>query len=565
MGRGRVAPKTTASTLSLRGSTSQVAPLLLVALLSACGAFAQTTTVRVDPSAPLAGVGPVPREMVGLNMPVHTNPRQVALHAVTPPGTNGNWEALRALNVGLIRQWVNAPECGLHDLDLPRDAPGDDTEFEEWLRAQLAADSANWAAFDDYMRGLCGLGDGVRIMLNLPVPPVWLGPFRHHDRHAGELVDLRSGEIVGYDRFVEWSGLDANRIGDAERFERLRRRFALFTELLVAHVRADPLLREHATMLTLGNETDSGGEIVQNSVRWRMWVYGREANARFNAGQPIRPIDEGVLQGLYFAMHDGARSADPEGTIALGGPETSWAHRQFERDGRFWYLDWFIDGHNGVRGIGRDRIDLVTWHNYGFDYDYASPARQLFEAYDRPTYLTEYNATLGGHGMNFMQRGAQTVAKVAAELAVTPGAAGAAFFKAAGGGFGAILSRETIWRTGAYFALKLVGDEIVGGRPVRCSVRGGAADTIGCLAVRRDDGSTAVLLFNESAEAREVRLRLPGERPWRITRIELPVAEARNDYRDVRADEIVSETLSARPAGVATTLAPHGVVVAVTQ
>lgn len=162
-----------------------------------------------------------------------------------------------------------------------------------------------------------------------------------------------------------------------------------------------------------------------------------------------------------------------------------------------------------------------------------------------------------------MQRGAQTVAKVVADLSVTPGAAGAAFFKAAGGGFGAVLSRETIWRTGAYFALKTVREEIVGGRPVRSRISGEAAEDLRCLAVVRDDGSTAVMLLNLSAEPREVRLRLPGEDTLRLTRIELPVARERNDYRDVREDEIVRETLRMGAMGATITLAPHGVVFAV--
>ncbi|MFP4250995.1 MAG: hypothetical protein ACLFU7_15140 [Armatimonadota bacterium] len=536
--------------------------IMLVTLAAPVLRAQDAAIVRVDPTSPLADCAPVPKEMVGLNMAVHTDPGRVERFSVTPPGTNGNWEALRPLNVGLIRQWVNAPECGLHGLDLPRDAPGDQAAFEAWLREQLAAESPHWAVFDAYMHGLCRLGDGVQIMLNLPVPPVWLGPFRWHDRHAGEILDLRTDEIVDYQRFVEWSGLEANRIGDIERFERLRERFALLCELLVAHVQADPLLREHATMLTLGNETDSGGEIVQNSVRWRMWVYGREANARFDVGLRTRPIDEGVLQGLYLAMHNGARAADPDGSMALGGPETSWAHKQFARDGRFWYLDWFIDGVNGVAGVGRERIDLITWHNYGFDYDYAAPAEDLYEAYEKPTYLTEYNATLGGHGMNFMQRGAQTVAKAVAELSRTPGAAGAAFFKASGGGFGAILKRETIWRTGAYFALKTIREEIVGGQPVRAGVSGEAADEIDCLAVRRPDGSTAIMLVNLTPEPREVRIRLTGDGPLRLTRIELPVAEERNDYRDVREDEIVRATPPMDADDAAITIAPHGVIFA---
>ncbi len=530
---------------------------ILLTLTLTCAAHAQVV-IDVDASAPVANVGPVPREMVGVNMPVHTRPEVVASAAVTPPGTNGNWEALRPLNLGLIRQWINAPECGLHGLDLPHDAPEDDAAFGVWLREQLADDAANWAEFDRYMHGLCALGDGVRIMLNEPVPPVWLGPFRWHDRHAGELTDLRSGEVVDYQQFVDWSGLDQNRIGDVERFSRLRGRFAVYCELLVAHVRGDPLLREHATMLTLGNETDSGGEFVQNSVRWRMWVYGSEANARFEAGETIRPIDEGVLQGLYLAMHEGARAADPDRTIALGGPETSWAHKQFARDGRFWYLDWFIDGVNGVAGVGRERIDLVTWHNYGYDFDYAAPARDLHDVYAKPTYLTEYNATLGGHGMNFMQRGAQTVAAVVADLAHTEGAAGACFFKASGGGFGAILNRDTIWRTGAYYALKTIREEIVGGWPVATRISGGSADAVKALAVRRDDGSIALMLCNLTDTAVPVEARPAGDGPLSLTRIELPPAQERNDYRPVMADEVVCETLPAGEREI--TLAPHGVV-----
>ncbi len=419
-----------------------LATAVLAIPLALAGAAEAPTTVTVDLRTPLEGVGPVSPMMVGFNLAVHMDPATVAHTAVTPPGTNGNWEALRPLNVGLIRQWINAPECRLHDLDLPHDAPEDDAAFAQWLRVQLAAESANWEPFDRYMHGIAGLGDDVRIMLNEPVPPVWLGPFRWHDRPARELLDLRSGEVVGYQAFVDWCGLDGNRIGNLRRFQRLRERFALFFELLVEHVLADPVLREHATMITFGNEPDSGGEFVQNSVRWRMWVYGSEANARFEAGEPIRPIDEGLLQQLYLAMHAGVRAADRERTIALGGPETSWAHRQLDRDGRFWYLDWFIDGVKGVAGIGRERIDIVTWHNYGFDYDYAHTAAQLFQAYDRPTFLTEYNAGAGGHGMNFMQRGAQTVAHVVIGLAQTPGAAGAAFFKGSGGGFGPPTSRS---------------------------------------------------------------------------------------------------------------------------
>lgn len=529
------------------------------ALATACVAFPQAS-VTVDMATAIREVPPVPAEMVGVNMPVHTRPEVVAKAAVTPPGTNGNWEALRPLDLGLIRQWINAPECGLHGLDLPHDAPADDAAFEAWLREQLAAESPNWADFDAYMHGLCGLGEDVRIMLNEPVPPVWLGPFRWHDRHAGDVLDLRSGEVVDYQQFVDWCGLDANRIGDVERFDRLRARFGLYCELLAAHVLSDPLLREHATMMTLGNETDSGGEFVQNSVRWRMWVYGTEANARFQAGLRTRPIDEGVLQQLYLSMHDGARAADPDETIALGGPETSWAHKQFARDGRFWYLDWFIDGVHGVSGVGRERIDLITWHNYGYDFDYARPAEDLYDVYGKPTYLTEYNATLGGHGMNFMQRGGQAVAKAVAELSWTPGAAGACFFKASGGGFGAILSRDTIWRTGAWFALKAIREQIVGGQPMRSRIRGDAADSLECLAVRHPDGRAAVMLCSVTPEPVTVDLRVPCEGPLALTRIELPVAQERNDYRDVREDEIVQETL---PADGTITLAPHGVVFAV--
>ena len=532
---------------------------ILLAITLTCAVHAQVV-IDVDPSAPVANVGPVPAEMVGVNMPVHTRPEVVASAAVTPAGTSGNWEALRPINVGLIRQWINAPECGLHDLDLPHDPPEDDAGFEAWLRAQLAPDSANWAEFDRYMHGLCGLGDGVQIMLNEPVPPLWLGPFRWHDRHAGEVTDLRSGDVVDYQQFVDWSGLDQNRIGDLERFNRLRQRFALYCELLVAHVLGDPLLREHATMLTLGNETDSGGEFVQNSVRWRMWVYGPEANVRFEAGEIARPIDEGVLQGLYLSMYEGARAADPDAKIAMGGPETSWSHKQLARDGRFWYLDWFIDGVNGVAGVGRERIDLITWHNYGFDFDYAAPARDLYEVYGKPTYLTEYNATLGGHGMNFMQRGAQTVASVVADLAQTEGAAGACFFKASGGGFGAILSRDTIWRTGAYFALKAIREQIVGGQPVEARISGEAADAVKALAVRREDGGTALMLCNLTDQPVPVEMRVPGEGPLSLTRIELPVAQERNDYRDVSEDEIVSETLAADEREI--TLAAYGVVFA---
>jgi len=525
------------------------------------GAAGLPVTITVDPATALEGVGPVSPMMVGVNLPVHTDPETVARSAVTPPGTNGNWEALRPLNIGLVRQWINAPECGLHDLDLPRDAPEDDAAFAQWLRAQLAPDAANWAAFDRYMHGITALGEDVRIMLNEPVPPVWLGPFRWHDRHAGELIELASGEVVDYQAFVDWAGLDRNRIGDVARFERLRVRFALYLELLAAHVLADPVLRAHATMITLGNETDSGGEFVQNSVRWRMWVYGAEANARFEAGQPARPIDEGTLQQLYLAMHAGVRAADPDGRISLGGPETSWSHNQFDRDARFWYLDWFIDGVNGVAGIGRENLDLLTWHNYGFDYDYGHAAQQLFEAYGRPTFLTEYNATAAGHGMNFMQRGAQTVAKVVIELAETPGAAGAAFFKASGGGFGLILNRDVTWRTGAYFALKAIREQIVAGRPVRCVVSGEGADAIECLAVRRDDGATVLLLCNLTDETTRVALRVPGDGPLRITSIELPIARERNDYRNVTEEEIAHSLLPAGPAEPSIALAPHGVAV----
>ncbi len=536
--------------------------LLALSLGLAC-AVAAPVTVTVDPARPLEAVGPVSPMMVGINLPVHTEPEAVARYAVTPPGTNGNWEALRPLNVGLIRQWINAPECGLHDLDPPHDAPAHDAAFAQWLRAQLAPDAQSWAQFDRYLHGIARLGDGVRIMLNEPVPPVWLGPFRWHDRHAGELIDLTSGEVVDYQAFVDWAGLDRNRIGDVERFERLCARFALYMQLLAAHMLADPVLRERATMITLGNETDGGG-VAQNSVRWRMWVYGAEANARFAAGEPIRPIDEGVLQRLYLAMHAGVRAADPEGRIALGGPETSWSHNQLDREGRFWYLDWFIDGVNGVAGVGRDRLDLLTWHNYGFEYDYGRAARQLFRAYGKPTFLTEYNATAGGHGMNFMQRGAQTVAKVVIELAQTPGAAGAAFFKASGGGFGLILKREgVIWHTGAYFALKLIREEIVGGRPVRCAVVGDAAGAVECLAVRRDDGAVALLVCNLTDETTRVALRMPGDGPLRTTSIELPVAHERGDYRNVGEDEIA---YGVPPAGLARptiALAPHGVAVVV--
>ncbi|MGD9495486.1 MAG: hypothetical protein AB7Y46_04150 [Armatimonadota bacterium] len=537
--------------------------LAQVALAVACAGADQPVSVTVDRAAALTGVGLVSPMMVGINLPVHTDPETVARSAVTPPGTNGNWEALRPLNVGLIRQWLNAPECGLHDLDLPRDAPEDGAAFAAWLRAQLAPDAPAWAAFDRYMHGIARLGDDVRIMLNEPVPPVWLGPFRWHDRHAGELTDLRSGEVVDYQAFVDWCGLDHNRVGDVARFERLRERFALYMELLAAHVLADPLLRAHATMITLGNETDSGGDLVQNSVRWRMWVYGAEANARFAAGEPARPIDEGVLQQLYLAMYAGVRAADPEGRIALGGPESSWSHNQFDRDGRFWYLDWFIDGVNGVAGIGRDRLDLLTWHNYGYDYDYARAARQLHEAYGKPTFLTEYNATAAGHGMNFMQQGAQTVAKVVIELAQTPGAAGAALFKASGGGFGLILNREVTWRTGAYFALKLIREEIVGGRPVRCRASGDAAGAVECLAVRRDDGTIAVLVCNLTDETVRMALRVPGNGPLRTTCIELPLARERDDYRNVSEDDIAHGLLPAGPAEPSIALAPHGVAVVV--
>lgn len=537
--------------------------LIVAAVLIAVAPASAEVTVRVDVDAPLTGVGPVPREMVGLNMPVHTDPAVVARAAVTPDSEN--WRVLRQINPGLIRQWINAPECGLHGLDLPP-SPDDDAQWEAWLREQLAPASGNWAEFDAYMRGLCALGDGVQIMVNEPVPPLWLGPFRWEDRHAGEVIDLRSDEVCDYERFVEWCGLDGNRIGNVERFERLRRRFSLLFELLARHILADPVLREHATMFTLGNETDSGGEFVQNSVRWRMWVYGAEANERFEAGLPIRPIDEGVLQGLYMAMYEGVRAADPAGRITLGGPETSWSHNQFERDGRFWYLDWFIDGVNGVSGIGRERIDFITWHNYGYDYDYSGTARQLYGAYRRPTYLTEYNATAAGHGMNFMQRGAQTVAKAIIELSRTEGARGACFFKASGGGFGLILNRgDGIWRTGAFFALKLIREQVVGGRPVRTAIVGDEAEAIDCLAVRRSDGRPAALLCNTTARTIRVRLQMPGDGPMRLSSIELPLARERNDYRSVLADEIEHWSIPPGVNAPSFALAPHGVLLAVRE
>jgi len=548
---------------------SALVGLTLIAALAGA-AEEPVVTVTVDADRPIADVGPVSPMMVGFNLAVHSDPETVARTAVTPPGSNGNWEALRPLNVGLVRQWINAPECGLHGLDLPHDAPGDDAAFAQWLRRSFAPDSELWADFDRYMHGIAGLGDGVQIMLNEPVPPVWLGPFRWHDRPAGELIDLASGEVVGYQAFVDWCGLDGNRIGDLDRFERLRDRFALFVELLVGHVLADPVLREHATMITLGNETDSGGEFVQNSTRWRMWVYGSEANARFDAGEPIRPIDEGMLQQLYLAMHAGARAADPGGTIALGGPETSWAHNQFDRDGRFWYLDWFIDGVKGVAGIGRERIDIITWHNYGFDYDYAHAATRLFEAYGRPTFLTEYNSTAGGHGMNFMQRSAQTVAHAVIGLAQTPGAEGAAFFKGSGGGFGLVLKRDdAIWRTGAYWTLKLIREEVGGGQPVRCAVAGEPAGAVECLGVRRHDGTVAVLLCNLmllcnlTDETVRVAMRVPGDGPLRLTSIELPLARERNDYRNVSEDEIERGLAPGSVTEPLITLGPRGVAVAV--
>lgn len=535
--------------------------IILAAMVATIAAAAAPVTVTVDTDTPLTEVGPVPSAMVGFNLAVHTRPETVASAAATPPGANGVWEALRPINPGLIRQWINAPECGLHGLDLPRNAPDDEANFLAWLRDQLAPDSEHWAEFDRYLRGIAALGDDVQLMLNEPAPPVWLGPFRWQDRHAGQLIDLRSGEVVDYQRFVEWCGLESNRIGDIERFERLRDRFAVYVELLAAHVLADPVLSRHVTSITLGNEPDSGGEFAQNSVRWRMWVYGPEANRRFDAGEAIRPIDQGLLQQLYLAMYQGVRAADPDGHIALGGPDTSWAHNQYDRDGRYWYLDWFIDGVNGVAGIGRERIDLITWHNYGDDYDYAHAARQLHEVYGTPTYLTEYNATAGGHAMNFMQRGAQTVAHVVIGLSQTPGARGACFFKGSGGGFGLVLNRHgEIWRSGAYFALMLVRQHIVGGQPVTCR---GATDQIEALAVRHDDGHIAALLCNLSDQTVSLELSMPGDRPLRIANIELPLASERNDYRNVTTDEIKPSLIPASVGNPLLTLAPHGVIFAV--
>jgi len=506
------------------------------------------TRLVVDAHAPIEAVGPVSPRLVGINFPVHPRAEVVARAGLTQKGTNGVWEALRPLNLGFVRQWLSAPECNLHGLDLPTPQPTQEGAWETWLREQLAPHSHLWDGFDGYMRRVAGLGDDVRIMLCLSTFPIWLGPFRWHEEPFGDLVDLRSERRAPYEAFLTWAGIDKNHIGDVARFTRFRARVATYVELLAAHCMADPILRKAVRYIELGNEPDNGGEIVQNDVRWRMFVYGPDSAPRRKSGEKALPGDEGLLQQVYLSAYAGLRAADPEHRIAMGGPGAAWAHNQRRTQGDFYYLNYFIDGAAGIQGVGRDRIEHLTYHNYQHTYDHGRAVTDLAKAFGKPVFLTEYNASAGAHGMNFMQTGATTVANALAQLAQTGNAAGAAFFKAAGGGFGMLLGREgKLWRTGAYWALRLFSEHMVGGRPLRWRVEAADEGAVNCLFVapRGRQHSYAAMLVNLSDDTRAVTLQLDGlaGEPAQGRFIELPLAGSRNDYRDVPVENLKTRSV----------------------
>jgi len=519
---------------------------LMLTVVSAATTARDAITITVHPGTPLEGVGPVSREMIGINLPVHTDQRSIEFSAVSGPGTNGVYEALRDLNIGFIRQWSPAPECCLHSIAMPPHNPDTDGPWNAWLRRQLAADSPHWAGFDQYIKWLSELGDDVHVMLCLPSFPVWLGPYRWQDRYGGQLVDTETGAPAEYEDFITWAGIDKNCIGDIERFEAFRDRVRLYVELLVEHIRSKPTLRETIRSIEVGNEPDNGGEIIQNETRWRMFVYAMGSKQRREQGG-LLPTDQGLLQQVFLAIRDGLRAADPEGTILLTGPSCAWAHNQKATAGAFYYLDYFIKGDQGIDGIGAANLDALTYHHYGHTYRHDEVIRELQAAYGRPVYLTEYNATAAGHGMNFMQTGATTVANVFAQLAQTPNAMGAAFFKAAGGGFGLVLNRDgVLWRTGAYWTLQALSDEFVGGRPLAWQASPEMREMVTCLVVATDADPTgyALLVVNLTDEQQPLAFDLGMQTGNVETRvIALPIAETRDDYRNVEQSEIRSDSL----------------------
>ena len=518
---------------------------LMLTVASAATADGDPITITVHPDTPVEGVGPISREMIGINLPVHTDQRSIELSAVSGPGTNGVYEALRDLNIGLIRQWSPAPECGIHSIAMPPHNPAADGPWEAWLRQQLAVDSQHWAAFDRYIGWLSELGDDVHVMLSLPTFPVWLGPFRWQDRY-GQLVNTDTGTPGEYNDFITWAGIDKNCIGDIESFEAFRERVRLYVQLLVEHILSKPVLRETIRSIEVGNEPDNGGEIIQNETRWRMFVYGMGSKERREQGG-LLPTDQGLLQQVFLAVRDGLKAGDPEGKMLLMGPSCAWAHNQKATAGAFYYLDYFIKGDQGIDGIGAANLDALTYHHYGHTYRHDDAIRELHAAYGRPVYLTEYNATAAGHGMNFMQTGATTVANVLAQLAQTPNARGAAFFKGAGGGFGLLLNRdELLWRTGAYWTLKAFGEMFVGGQPLAWQASPDMGENIACLVVAADadPAGYALLVANLTDEQQPLAFDLGMQTGNVETRvIALPIARERDDYRNVEQSEIRSESL----------------------
>lgn len=520
--------------------------LLMLTVVSAATADTDLVTITVHPDTPVEGVGPVSREMIGVNLPVHTDQRSIEFSAVSGPGTNGVYEALKDLNIGLIRQWSPAPECCLHSIAMPPHNPDTDGPWDAWLRSQLAADSPHWAGFDQYIGWLAELGDDVHVMLCLPSFPVWLGPFRWHDGYGRQLVNMETGAPAEYDEFITWAGIDKNCIGNIQRFEAFRARVRLYVQLLVEHIQSRQVLRKTIRSIEVGNEPDNGGEIIQNETRWRMFVYAMGSKQRREQGGLV-PTDQGLLQQVFLAVRDGLRAGDPEGDILLTGPSCAWAHNQRATAEAFYYLDYFIKGDQGIKGIEAESLDALTYHHYGHTYRHDEVIRELQAAYGRPVYLTEYNATAAGHGMNFMQTGATTVANVFAQLAQTPNAMGAAFFKAAGGGFGLVLNRDgVLWRTGAYWTLKALSEAFVGAQPLAWTASSGAREHVSCLVVTRiaDPTRYALLAVNLTDQQQPLAFD-PGMQTGNVEAriIALPIARARDDYRNVEQSEIRTESL----------------------
>ncbi len=519
---------------------------LMLTVVSAAIADGDPITITVHPDTPVEGVGPVSREMIGVNLPVHTDQRSIELSALSGPGTNGVYEALKDLNIGLIRQWSPAPECGIHSIAMPPHNPATDGPWEAWLRQQLAVDSPHWAAFDRYIEWLSELGDDVHVMLCLPSFPVWLGPYRWQGGYRGQLVNTETGAPAQYEDFINWAGIDKNCIGDIAHFEVFRGRVSLYVQVLVEHILSKPVLRKTIRSIEVGNEPDNGGDIVQNETRWRMFVYAMGSKQRREQGG-LLPTDQGLLQQVFPAIRDGLRAADPEGSILLCGPSCAWAHNQKASAGALYYLDYFIKGAQGIRGVGAESLDCFTYHNYGHTYRHDEAVATLFAAYGLPVYLTEYNATAAGHGMNFMQTGATAVANVFAQLAQIPNVRGAAFFKAAGGGFGLVLNRDgVLWHTGAYWTLKALSEEFVGGRPLAWQASPDMGERITCLVVATDadPAGYALLTVNLTDEQQPLAFDL-GMQTGNVEThvIALPIARERDDYRNVEQGEIRSESL----------------------